>query len=80
MVVARLDCQVCGNGLLVFTWGARTGLFLECDECMTAYRDPDDLAQRLRGEDVRETTRPATSDEVVSRGWQRFVWYEAPSQ
>ncbi|MEV0713355.1 hypothetical protein [Asanoa sp. NPDC050611] len=65
MLIANVDCQVCSNGLMLYTMGEISGLFLECAECLTGYRDPADLAHgRFRVEDLREPTRPATVEEA----------------
>ncbi|MDG4822029.1 hypothetical protein O7635_09205 [Asanoa sp. WMMD1127] len=72
MLVASINCQVCANGLVVFTMGAVSGVFLECEECLTGYRSPADL-EPFRVEDLDEALRPATGNEVAARGWSRFV-------
>ncbi|GIF71021.1 hypothetical protein [Asanoa siamensis] len=71
MLVATVGCRVCANGLIVFTVGS--GLFLECVECLTGYRDPADLTASFRVEDLREPTRPATAAEVANRGWAAYL-------
>lgn len=77
VTIANLDCRLCDNGHLAFTVGTGHGVFLECEECLTCYGDPSDLtADRFRGEDLTEATRPATRAEITAAGWQDLIAYE----
>lgn len=70
-VSSALDCRVCDNGLLVFMFCEDSGaVSLECEECLTSYRDPG-LLLTVRGEE--RSQRLAQEPEIQEAGWGQWI-------
>ncbi|MDE9364845.1 hypothetical protein PZ938_04445 [Luteipulveratus sp. YIM 133132] len=77
-ITCDLTCLVCGpQGLLVFMKRVRDGLVLvECQECLAAYWDPEDVGSSFRGEDIGRRAVPARREDISARGLSRWVGHE----
>ena len=74
MRFSHLECLVCTNGRLGFVHQADNDhVFLECEECLTGYMDPANLAVTFRTEDLDASTSPATSAQITSAGWDGYL-------
>lgn len=71
--VCGTPCRECADGTLVFMRFVDDGLFLECDECGTAFEDPAHLRLRMVAEQQAAPAGFATISEIEQAGWGGYV-------
>jgi len=54
---------------------ADMAVYVECEECLTAYWDPQDLGSSFRSEDIPWSSTAADRSTIAGRGWSEWIGY-----